>query len=72
MMMEIKENLENVQASAQTLNEALALCDSKDLDDKEILQAFVLIDNLNESPTESPELPKKKTIKLKPNLDFKN
>jgi hypothetical protein len=40
------------------------------MEDKDVLEAFVLIDVLNEGP--SPELPKTKTIKLKPNLEIKD
>jgi hypothetical protein len=50
------------------LDENVALSmDSPDMKDtKEILNAFVLIDDLMDDS--SPELPKTKTIKLKPNL----
>lgn len=64
----LNQELANLNASEQTLDENVALSmDSPDMKDtKEILNAFVLIDDLMDDS--SPELPKTKTIKLKPNL----
>ena len=38
-------------------------------ENKQILQAFVLVDDLNVESSPDIELPKKKTIKIKSNLD---